>query len=95
MFRPDAPHWQAKNNGGLPEIMYEFFHIGVHTSGRLLTEDWWFCQHWRDCGGVVWADPTVVLKHIAMVALPLPYQLEHAAALRPPPSVLCPPSSPP
>lgn len=39
-----------------------FFDYGVHND-RYLSEDWWFCQLWRDMGGKVWAWPWAQLRH--------------------------------
>ena len=31
--------------------------------GRYYSEDWTFCENWRDIGGKVWVDKRVLLKH--------------------------------
>ena len=31
--------------------------------GRYYSEDWTFCENWRDIGGKVWIDKRVLLKH--------------------------------
>ena len=31
--------------------------------GRYLSEDWFFCENWRDLGGKVWLDTNVQLAH--------------------------------
>lgn len=31
--------------------------------GRYYSEDWTFCENWRDMGGKVWVDKRVLLKH--------------------------------
>jgi hypothetical protein len=30
---------------------------------RYYSEDWTFCENWRDLGGKVWVDRRVLLKH--------------------------------
>jgi hypothetical protein len=30
---------------------------------RYYSEDWTFCENWRDIGGQVWVDKRVLLKH--------------------------------
>jgi hypothetical protein len=30
---------------------------------RYYSEDWTFCENWRDIGGKVWVDKRVLLKH--------------------------------
>ena len=32
--------------------------------GRYYSEDWTFCENWRDIGGQVWVDKRVLLKHV-------------------------------
>lgn len=57
---------------------YDFWRNGVYTypdaTRRYLSEDWWFCQKWRDIGGRVWIDRSVVLKHSGSALYPLSYQ---------------------
>ena len=58
---------------------YDFWHVGryVFSDGspnRYLSEDWWFCQKWRDIGGKVWLDRGTVLKHSGNALYPLSYQ---------------------
>jgi hypothetical protein len=31
--------------------------------GRYYSEDWTFCENWRDLGGRVWVDKRVLLRH--------------------------------
>jgi hypothetical protein len=31
--------------------------------GRYYSEDWTFCENWRDLGGKVWVDKRVLLRH--------------------------------
>src|SRR6056300_104787 len=54
------------NEIGLPkeldEHMYTFFDTDVRE-GRYYSEDWTFCENWRDLGGQVWIDKRVLLKH--------------------------------
>jgi len=44
----------------------------VDSSGRkfkkYLSEDWAFCERWRQIGGEIWADTSIVLKHIGKIA---------------------------
>ena len=54
------------NDIGLPEElnkdMRTFFDTDVRE-GRYYSEDWTFCENWRDLGGKVWIDKRVMLKH--------------------------------
>jgi hypothetical protein len=55
-----------KNDIGLPEElnphMKTYFDTAVRE-GRYYSEDWTFCENWRDIGGKVWVDKRVLLKH--------------------------------
>lgn len=54
------------NDIGLPEAlnkdMKTFFDTDVRE-GRYYSEDWTFCENWRDLGGKVWVDKRILLKH--------------------------------
>ena len=54
---------------------YAFFDCGIQGQGvlsdpdntkRYLSEDFYFCQLWKQCGGQIWADITSELKHIGI-----------------------------
>ena len=54
---------------------YAFFDCGIQGNGilkdpentkRYLSEDFYFCQLWSQCGGEIWADLTSNLKHIGI-----------------------------
>lgn len=55
-----------KNDIGLPaELdphMKTYFDTGVREN-RYYSEDWSFCENWRDVGGKVWVDKRVLLRH--------------------------------
>ena len=46
----------------LNKDMKTFFDTDVRE-GRYYSEDWTFCENWRDLGGEVWVDKRVLLKH--------------------------------
>jgi len=46
----------------LNKDMRTFFDTDVRE-GRYYSEDWTFCENWRDLGGQVWIDKRVLLKH--------------------------------
>ena len=50
---------------------------------KLLSEDWAFCQRWRDIGGKIFADTSIVLKHIGKVDYSL-YNVEMIQKPMPP-----------
>jgi hypothetical protein len=54
---------------------YAFFDTGIQGKGilkdeentqRYLSEDFFFCQLWKQCGGEIWADLTSEMKHIGI-----------------------------
>jgi hypothetical protein len=54
------------NDIGLPSelnpYMKTYFDTAVREN-RYYSEDWTFCENWRDLGGQVWVDKRVLLKH--------------------------------
>ena len=46
----------------LNKDMKTYFDTDVRE-GRYYSEDWTFCENWRDLGGEVWVDKRVLLKH--------------------------------
>jgi len=54
------------NDIGLPKEldanMKTYFDTAVRE-GRYYSEDWTFCENWRDLGGQVWVDKRVLLRH--------------------------------
>jgi len=54
------------NDIGLPEElnkhMFTFFDSAVREN-RYYSEDWTFCENWRDLGGQIWIDSRILLKH--------------------------------
>ena len=52
-----------------------FFDCGIQGQGiledkdntkRYLSEDYYFCALWKQCGGEIWADISSELKHIGI-----------------------------
>ena len=56
-----------KNDIGLPvnldPYMKTYFDTAVREN-RYYSEDWMFCENWRDIGGKVWVDKRVLLRHM-------------------------------
>jgi hypothetical protein len=55
----------ANDIGLAPELnqyMKTYFDTAVREN-RYYSEDWTFCENWRDIGGKVWVDKRVLLKH--------------------------------
>jgi hypothetical protein len=49
-------------DASLDEHMYTFYDTDVREN-RYYSEDWTFCENWRDLGGKIWVDKRVLLKH--------------------------------
>ncbi len=55
------------NDIGLDPILNQYMKTYFDTAvreGRYYSEDWTFCENWRDLGGKVWVDKRVLLKHV-------------------------------
>jgi hypothetical protein len=54
------------NDIGLPKELDQHLKTYYDTAvreNRYYSEDWTFCENWRDMGGKVWVDTRVLLKH--------------------------------
>jgi hypothetical protein len=54
------------NDIGLPQELNQYMKTYFDTAvreNRYYSEDWTFCENWRDLGGKVWVDKRVLLKH--------------------------------
>lgn len=61
-YRPD--HAGQSNFDG-SRMIHAFFHCDIDpVSKRYLSEDYWFCQLWRNMGGHVWLCPWMRTKHV-------------------------------
>jgi hypothetical protein len=49
-------------DASLNQHMKTYFDTAVRE-GRYYSEDWTFCENWRDLGGEVWVDKRVLLRH--------------------------------
>lgn len=57
---------QYKNDIGLDPMYDKFLKTYFDTAvrqNRYYSEDWTFCENWRDIGGKVWVDKRVLLRH--------------------------------
>jgi hypothetical protein len=52
-------------------LCWDFFSVGV-VNRRYLSEDWYFCERWRNMGGQVFVDTKVLCQHIGTMTYPLP-----------------------
>ena len=54
------------NDIGLPAELNPFMKTYFDTAvreNRYYSEDWTFCENWRDLGGKIWVDKRVLLRH--------------------------------
>ena len=42
----------------------KYFKTDIDQDGVLQSEDWVFCNQYRDVGGKIWLNPTIKLDHI-------------------------------
>jgi hypothetical protein len=55
-----------KNDIGLDPVYDQYLRTYWDTAvrqGRYYSEDWTFCENWRDLGGRIWVDKRVLLRH--------------------------------
>lgn len=67
------------------ETRWDFFSVGVYydkvsKKRRYLSEDYYFCQRWRDMGGSVIMDTLIQTKHHGNMTFPIPPNEIAAAA---------------
>ena len=58
-MKPLVPEY---HNHGRAE--WQFWQEGCDNDGEWRSEDWWFCDNWRNLGGKVMVDQTICLQHI-------------------------------
>lgn len=63
------PEWKRAGAKDWPDEIrahyYEFFrHNREGDGGAEMSEDYVFCSRWRDMGGSIWIDPSIVLGHV-------------------------------
>jgi hypothetical protein len=84
----------------LNQYMKTYFDTAVREN-RYYSEDWTFCENWRDLGGQIWVDKRVLLKHTGtyvfdfntheklyqdLKAMFEPQQLQNPTVVDPPPA---------
>ena len=45
-------------------LVHEFFATSIDAGGALLSEDYHFCDLWREHGGKIYANPFLRLEHL-------------------------------
>lgn len=72
VFEHLAPHVPTYRNGThkgedgeyVHPLTHEFFATSIDPTGALLSEDYHFCELWRNHGGKVFANPFIKLDHV-------------------------------
>ena len=54
-------------NSGVEDV-YDFFNMGAIGSSKWTTEDFAFCERWRDIGGQLWVVPDIDFTHTGLKA---------------------------
>jgi len=63
-MRANCKQARAANFGQFANWYTEYFKTDLDEEGVLQSEDWVFCNQWRDVGGKIWLDPSIKLDHI-------------------------------
>lgn len=58
------PEWQMLDDNGAPGDCYHAVFNTAIVNGVFLSEDYLFCDRWRELGGEVLIDPAIPLDHI-------------------------------
>lgn len=66
-YHPDETPPETKEHDLFTTGVYQF----PDGTRRYLSEDWFFCQRWLDCGGDVWADSQICARHVGPAVYPL------------------------
>jgi len=67
----DTPLWDFFRPFGIREgdTLRAAGYENADERNHILSEDWAFCERARQCGFQIWADPTIILQHRAVVSV--------------------------
>ena len=64
-----TPDHQGQANFDGSRKIHAYFHCDIDpVSNRYLSEDYWFCQLWRNMGGQIFYCPWMKTKHVGTYA---------------------------
>jgi hypothetical protein len=63
-MQPDLPQARASNFGANNSWYTEYFRTDIDEDGVFQSEDWFFCNKWRDIGGKIYLNLNIKLNHI-------------------------------
>ena len=63
-MRANCKQARAANFGKFNNWYTEYFKTDIDDDGVLQSEDWVFCNQWRNVGGKIWLDPSIKLDHV-------------------------------
>lgn len=85
-FRDEIEFYSDQGDAGAEKVVkHDFFSVGVRRDPilgykRFLSEDWYFCQRWREIGGKVFLHTRLQANHIGTFTYPAnPAELLEAA----------------
>jgi hypothetical protein len=65
-MKPTCKSYALNKNDGsfdMEDLVTEYFKTEINDENVLLSEDYYFCEKWRELGGEVWAAPWVNIIH--------------------------------
>ena len=68
-FREEHPEWESNLVTKAGNKIWSIFVSGMHPDGNWYSEDFMFCTRWREMGGHIWCDPTIVFEHVGKQAV--------------------------
>jgi len=63
-MRANCRQARSANFGQFNRWYTEYFKTDIDEDGVLQSEDWMFCNQWRDVGGKIWLNPNIKLDHV-------------------------------
>ena len=76
-YRDEIEYFVDNGDAKNTKLGWDFFSVGVRFDKdlgrkRFLSEDWYFCQRWREMGGHIILQTKIQCQHIGTIAYPPP-----------------------